>query len=281
LPIIFNRTVSSLKTAEISLPPPAAYPENLTGRTPSFLTARSAVAIDIDSGTVLWEKDAQAATSPASTTKMMTALVVLENYRLDQIIEVADLGFVEGQKMKLVPGEKISVEDLLYGLLVSSANDAAIAFAKNFPNGEKGFVWAMNQKANELGLLKTNFTNPVGYDEPNHYSTASDLTRLAIEAMKNPTIAKMVATKEITVSDLSGKILHPMSNINLLIGNLPGVKGVKTGWTQEAGECLVTLVERDNRRVMISLLGSADRFAETKALVEWIFENFTWEEFTP
>lgn len=266
---------------KVSLPKPAPYPESLAKNPPPSLTARSVVAIDVDSGTVLLEKDAQIATPPASTTKMMTALVVLENYQLDQVIRVGDLSSVEGQKMKLKPGEEITVENLLYGLLVSSANDAAIAFAQDFPNSENGFVWAMNQKAEELGLLKTNFTNPVGYDEPGHYSTAFDLTKLAIEAMKNQTIARMAGTEKITVADVSGKILHPMSNINLLVGKLAGVKGVKTGWTQEAGECLVTLVERDNHRVMISLLGSNDRFAETTALVEWIFANFSWEEFTP
>lgn len=262
------------------LPPPAPYPQNSKGITAPDLTAKSAVVIDVDSSVVLFDRNVNVATSPASTTKIMTALVSLENYRLDQIIEVKDLEKVEGQKMKLFSGEKITVENLLYGLLVASANDAALVLARNFPNGEAGFIWAMNQKVKELGLTGTNYKNPVGYDDQNHYSTALDLARLAIYAMKNSEFAKITGTQKITIYDVTGTIPYPISNVNTLVGKLPGVKGVKTGWTQQAGECLVTFIEQDGRKIVIVVLGSEDRFKETEELIKWVYENFTWNNFT-
>jgi D-alanyl-D-alanine carboxypeptidase len=262
------------------LPTPAAYPKNLLMVPPPLLTAKSYAVVDVDSGVVLLEKDSRIATSPASTTKIMTALVALENYPLGQILEVRGLNGVEGQRIKLVNGERISVENLLYGLLVASANDAAFVLAQNFPGGVEGFVWAMNQKAAELNLEKTHFTNPAGYDDPNHLASAYDLAKLAAEAMKNPEFAKIVATQKITVTDVDGKLSHSFSNVNSLLGKLPGVKGVKTGWTQVAGECLVTFLERDDRKIIISLFGSQFRFKETEEIVNWVFENFTWEDFT-
>jgi len=269
------------KDLEKILPTPALYPRNL-GKTPiPPLTARSYIVLDADSGTSLLEREAKLATAPASTTKIMTALVSLENYRLDQILEVPEVKGIEGQKIKLLTGEKISAENLLYALLVASANDAAITLARDFPGGGEGFIWAMNQKAKELNLENTHFTNPVGYDDPNHYSTAADLARLALTAMKNEKFAQIVGTERINITDREGKITHEMTNVNTLLGELPGVKGIKTGWTQEAGECLVTFLEQNNHRIIISLLGSKDRFKETKLITEWVLANFQWEKVVP
>lgn len=274
-------TTPEIEDLGVILPPPAAYPKNLSKSLPPLLTATSYRAVDVDSGVILLEKDAFIATSPASTTKIMTALLTLEAYKLDQVLEVNGLNEIEGQKMNLVNGEKITVRNLLYGLMVASANDAALVLAKNFPGGESGFIWAMNQKAAELKLKQTHFTNPVGYDDLGHLASAADLTRLAIEAMQKPDFARIVGTQEITVSDIEGKIFHRFSNVNTLLGKIPGIKGVKTGWTSAAGECLVSFFERDNHRVVISLFGSRDRFGETKILAEWIFANFIWEDFAP
>lgn len=270
----------SEKNLEKIIPTPAAYPKNLRKFPPPQLTASSYTVVDVTSGVTLLEKDSQIATSPASTTKIMTALVALENFQINQILEVGDLSRVEGQKINLIKGEKISFKNLLYGLLVASANDAALVLAQNFPGGESGFIWAMNQKAVELNLTKSHFTNPVGYDDPGHLASASDLARLAAFAMKDSRFAEIVATQRITITDLSGKITHNFSNINTLLGKLPGVKGVKTGWTQIAGECLVTFVERDNRQIIISLFGSQNRFKESEEIINWVFENFAWESFT-
>lgn len=261
------------------LPTPAFYPKNTTDNQPSGLTAKAVVVLDADSGTILFEKNSSMTTPPASTTKIMSALVALENFKIDQIIEIQSPPKVEGQTMRFYPGEKISVENLLYGLLIASANDAALVLASNFPNGQKGFVWAMNQKAKEIKMERTNFTNPIGFDEPNHYTTALDLARLSLVAMKNEEFAKIVGTSRITVYDTTGKIPHYLTNINLLVEKLPQVKGVKTGWTQQAGECLVSFVEQDGKKIIIVVLGSEDRFEETEKLINWVFENFTWESF--
>lgn len=279
--IIFQGQRAPLDSGSLEkiLPTPAPYPQNSTGQAPPDLSAKSVVVMDVDSGVTLFEAGSDVTTLPASTTKIMTALVALENYRLDQVLDVGEMEKVEGQRMKLLPGEKITLENLLYGLLVASANDAALVLAKNFPHGETGFVWAMNQKAKELNLASTHFTNPVGFDEEGHYSTASDLTRLAISAMKNQEFFKIVGTEKITVFDVEGKISHQLTNVNTLIGKLPGVKGIKTGWTQLAGECLITFVEQDGRKIVLVVLGSKDRFRETEDLINWVFGNFSWESF--
>lgn len=261
------------------LPAPAPYPKNFTGVSLPEITAGSFVVLDVDSGVILTEKNPQTATAPASTTKMMTALVAFDNYSLEEIISVFDLNGTEGQKMNLVDGERISVKNLFYGLLVTSANDVALVLARNFPDGQAGFVWAMNQKVKDLGLTKTHFANPVGYDDPEHYSSPSDLAKIAAELMKNPFLAEVVGTKQITVIDESGKLAHELTNVNALLVKIPEVKGVKTGWTQMAGECLVTFVKKDNHSLIISLLGSQNRFKDTEEVIRWIFTNFIWENF--
>ena len=274
--LIFKKS-SGFKTAPVlDLPAPVDYPEDLHQIPVPELTSKSIVVVDVDSKAILFEKNSGVATSPASITKIMSALVVLENFKLDQVLTVPDLGLVEGQKIKLIPGEKITTEGLLYALLVASANDAAQVFAKNFPLGQAGFVWAMNQKAKEIGLQKTNFTNPVGYDDPNHFSTSLDLARLAVFAMENPVIRRIVSTEKITIFNLEKTRSYPLSNINALIGKTPGVKGLKTGWTQQAGECLVTYLDYQGKRIVLVILGSQDRFGETEKLIDWIFKNFAW-----
>lgn len=262
---------------EQNLPPPGLYPKKTTNVPVPYLTAKSVVVLDVESGATLFEKNSAIATSPASTTKIMTGLIALENYQPQQIIKVGNLGNVEGQKMKLLSGEEITFKNLLYGLLVASANDAALVLAQNFPLGEIGFVWAMNQKAKELKLGNSHFTNPVGYDDPDHYTSALDLARLATFAMAEGEFREVVGTEKITVFDINGKISHSFSNINTLVGKLPGVRGVKTGWTQIAGECLVTYLERNGQKIVVVVLGSQDRFKETEVLIDWIFNNFTWE----
>lgn len=275
--LIFKKS-SGFKTAPVlDLPTPVDYPEDLHQIPVPELTSKSIVVVDVDSKAILFEKDPEMATAPASVTKIMSALVVLENFKLDQVLTVPDLGVVEGQKIKLAPGEKMTTENLLYALLVASANDAAQVFAKNFPLGQAGFVWAMNQKAKEIGLQKTNFTNPVGYDDPNHFSTSLDLARLAVFAMRNLVIRRMVGTEKITIFNLERTASYQLININALIGKTPGVKGLKTGWTQQAGECLVTYLDYQGRKIVLVILGSQDRFGETEKLIDWVFKNFVWK----
>lgn len=242
---------------------------------PAF-SAKAIYAVDVDSGKILIARNTNEPVLPASTTKIATALVALEHYNLDTVLTVGEID-VEGQTMELVPGERLSIDSLLYGLLVFSANDAAEVLAGNYPGGRDNFVAEMNRLAQRLGLKNTHFTNPAGLDAYLHFSTAKDLAILAAHAVTNPVFAEIVATPKIDVTSIDGEVVHKLVNINQLVGNVPGVLGVKTGWTINAGESLVTLVERDGKRAVISVLGSNDRFGETEKLIDWIFASYSWD----
>jgi len=264
------------------LPTPAPYPVNRKISSLSELTAESVIVLDLDSMATLYEKNPDHKHFPASTTKVMTALVVMDNFSLDQVLTASSSGIkVEGNTIKILPNEQMTVENLLYGLLVGSGNDAALLLSQNFPRGTPAFVEAMNKKAQNLKLLNTHFTNPVGFDEEGHFSTAKDLARLAAVAIKNPVFSKIVSTPGIVITDVSGRNTHFLKNTNELVGRIEGVVGVKTGWTENAGECLITLTERNGEKVLTVILGSKDRFGETKKLIEWIFTNFTWQKLVP
>lgn len=260
------------------LPTPAPYPTNVTGMYPGAeVTAHGVVISDVDSGVILYQRNSYEPFAPASTTKILTALVALDTYNLDDVLTVKTL-MNSGQTMKLVAGERMTVENLLYGTLIQSGNDAAWALAENYPgDGVEGFVTAMNEKAKQLYLTQSRFTNPVGFDDPAHKMTPMDLVRLAMVALVNKTIAKMVGIPQITISDVTHTYFHNLTNVNQLLGKIPGVGGIKTGWTEEAGENLVTLVERGGRRIIIVVLKSRDRFVDTTTLIDWVFANHRWE----
>lgn len=250
---------------------------------PEF-SAGSVFAQDLESGVVLFEKNADQKLFPASTTKMLTAITAMEYYKPEDVVKVTGIK-VAGQKMNLVEGEEIKVSDLISGLLIYSANDAAEALASNYCSvglpkvcGREVFIEAMNLKAKEFNLNNSNFANPTGLDSLGHYSTSRDMVRIAIELMKNPELKTAVSTKEETVSSLDGKFVHKLVNLNELVGEVEGVLGVKTGWTEAAKENLVTYIERGDRKVVIAILGSDDRFGETKKLIDYIFDNYEWKE---
>lgn len=273
---------------DIPLPLASFYPLNINNTPAPLLTAESAVVVDRDSAVSLFEKNEKEELLPASTVKIMTAMVALEHYSFDEILVVKSPD-EEGQDMELLEDEEITVKNLLLGVLVASANDAALVLAQNYPGGEEVFVERMNQKAQELHLKDTFFANPTGLDSDEEgellslrsYSTALDLARLAAVALKNEKILEMVSTPYIEVTDITGEIIHPLYNINELLGQLPGMKGLKTGWTEEAGECLIGYTERGERGIITVVLKSQDRFLETKKLVDWAFDNHLWKDFTP
>jgi len=278
---IDNRQAQKEAIFSLSVPVPAPYPVLTTGYYPEYdVLSEGIVVYDVDSAVTMYAKNASEPLSPASTTKILTALVALDSYGLDDIVTVRTVAN-DGQVMGLVAGEQITVENLLYGALVYSGNDAAWALAEHYPGGVTAFVVAMNEKASALHLDSSRFTNPVGYDDPLHKMTANDLTRLAAFALTNKTVAKMVAIPQITVPDVTFTHFHPLTNINQLVGRVPGVGGIKTGWTKEAGENLVTLVERDGHKVIIVVLKSADRFADTVTLIDWVFSNYEWRQMRP
>ncbi len=252
------------------------YPVNFTGQQTPWLSARSALAIDLNSKVIIFARNPDSQLIPASTTKIMTALVSLEQYSLDQVLEVKQ-AYPIGMVMELEQGERMTVKNLLKAMLVGSANDAAMVLAENYPGGLEKFIERMNQKAKEFYLDKTIFKNPTGVEDEGHITTAHDLLVLTSEAVKNDIFREIISIKKTKVWDITGEKEYELENINELLDVVPGLKGVKTGWTENAGECLVSWVERDNHNILTVVLGSQDRFGDTQNLVEWVFANFRWE----
>ncbi len=245
---------------------------------PPQLFARAILVKDLGTETTLYQKDTNVPLPIASTTKIMTALVASEYFKPSSPLTVHDGAGITGARVGLVIGESLSFRSMLYGMLLSSGNDAAYAIAENYPGGVLGFVSAMNKKVSDLNLRNTHFDNPAGFDSPRHFSSAQDLAKITQEALKNYQLARIFATKETNIISLDKKYTHQLRNLNRLLSQVKGVLGVKTGFSQGAKENLVTLVDRDSHQILTVVLGSNDRFGETTSLIEWAYENFTWPE---
>lgn len=264
---------------EITIPSPPPVPIKTGSLDFPDFSAEAILVKDIPSGMVLYAKNELKRFPSASTTKIMTSLVALDHYKMDDVLMVKK-ALNDGRIMGLVPQERITFESLLYGTLIHSANDAAYTIADNYPQGLDKFVLEMNRKAGELNLSDTHFTNPAGFDDDNHFTTATDLARLSLYALNNKIFAKIVSTKKITVSDTSYTYFHDLVNVNELLGKVAGVAGVKTGYTQNSGEILVSEVKRNDRSILIVVLKSKDRFGESEKLIDYIFANFKWIPFS-
>jgi D-alanyl-D-alanine carboxypeptidase (penicillin-binding protein 5/6) len=215
----------------------------------------------------------------ASTTKMMTALVVLERTSPDELVTVsAEAAAVGEAEIGLVAGEVLTVGDLMVALLVDSANDAAMALAEHVGGSEEGFVALMNERAARLGLTNTRFANPHGLDDPGHYSTARELLAIALAGMDDPTFAELVATRRAPFPSTPEGREREALTTNTLLRSYPGTFGVKTGFTGEAGLALVAAAQQGERRVYAVVLGSDDHFADTVALLEYGFDAFGLEQ---
>ena len=243
---------------------------------PPKITARSAYLLDLQSGFVLYDKNSLRKLPPASTVKVATALVALDNYKLDEVVVVPSTCVLRtGESiMGLQPGEKITVANLLRGLLVASAGDAACALASHHQEGIPTFVAAMNHLAAALKLEKTYFVNPTGSDSTLQYSSAQDLTILTKKALEDPFLCEVVKTKEITVSSNDGKYQHYLKTTNELLGKIPGISGVKTGYTVKAKEVFVFYFKGGGREFLGTVMGSSDRFSDTKDLLAWVLSSF-------
>ena len=239
------------------------------------ISAKSAIVIDEPGGISLYEKDATVRLLPASTTKLLTALVALESCSSEQLATVTSVN-PEPSSMGLAVGDVLTVESLLYGLLVASGNDAAFALADVCATSQNEFVIKMNQKAKKLGLANSHFANPAGFDDVTQYTTARDLAKLAKAAISDPMIAKIVATRSVVVNDVGGNKTYYLSNVNKLLGQVEGVIGIKTGQTDGAQENLVAKTSRGGRAIITVVLGSGDRFSESEKLIEWAFANYQW-----
>lgn len=240
------------------------------------INSRAAIVYDRTSGSILFGKNENEKRKMASTTKIMTAIIVLENSNLDDIVTVSvKAAGTGGSRLGLKTNDQITVRDLLYGLLLCSGNDAAVALAEHVGGDLTGFATLMNNKCQYLGLTSTHFVTPHGLDDDNHYTTAYELAIITNYALQNETFCNYVGTKNYTVS-ISGRSKN-LSNTNELLGNLNGVYGVKTGFTNGANRCLVTAVKRDNMDLICIVLGAdtkKDRTQDSIKLIEYTFKNF-------
>lgn len=240
------------------------------------ITARSAYVQDIDTGTVLFERNSERILLPASTTKLMTALVALEENSVDTIFTVPTLPKVSGLKHEFEPGLQITVGDLVKASLIQSNNDAAYILALNSNRSFDGFVSRMNEKALELRLKNTQYQNPAGFDEGSQRSSAHDLVILSKEFMQNDFLSSVVATKEAVITDVSGEYKHYLASTHQLLGTDPTVVGIKTGTTDGAAQVLITQFNRDGHRIVIVVMGSDDRYLETTRLIDWVLDAHVW-----
>ncbi|PIW73556.1 D-alanyl-D-alanine carboxypeptidase, partial [Candidatus Roizmanbacteria bacterium CG_4_8_14_3_um_filter_34_9] len=240
------------------------------------VTAQAIYLVDLPSFTPIFFRNENLKLLPASTTKIITALVAMDIYKPDQIITVKKT-IDEGQVMGLLVGEKITVENILYGTLVHSGNDAAFVLAENY--GYDKFINLMNKKAESLGMKNSHFSNPNGLDSGTQHSTAFDLSLAARELLKNPYLSKIVSTKEITISDVDFKYFHQLTNVNKLLGEIQGLGGLKTGYTENAGENLVSFYKKNGHQFVIVILKSLDRFSDTRNIISWIEANVDYANF--
>jgi serine-type D-Ala-D-Ala carboxypeptidase (penicillin-binding protein 5/6) len=242
----------------------------LRNQYPPATTAESVFIVDLPSFTPIYERNIHEHLYPASTTKIVTALVASDLYKPDDIATIKR-ATAEGQIMYLQQNERITIENLFYGMLVYSANDAAYAIADQY--GFDAFITKMNEKAQAIGMKDSHFRNPAGLDDVNQYSSAYDLALASRELLSHNYLKKFVSTKEITISDIDFKYFHKLTNVNKLLGEVQGIGGLKTGYTEAAGENLVSYYRKNNHEFIVVILKSQDRFEDTKSVVKWIDEN--------
>ena len=250
---------------------PNVYAEDI------YINAISAIAVDADSKLVLYEKNAYTPIEIASTTKIITALVAIKCGDLNKKIIVSEkAASVRGSEIGLKKGEEISLKELLYGLMLRSGNDAAIAIAEGISGSVDEYLKLMNEYALEIGLLNSNFESPHGLDSTNHYSTAYDLALVTAKAKQIKLFNDIVSSKDINAKDYNfNRSYH---NINKILYLLPNSTGVKTGFTGKAGKCLVTSVKIHNKEVIIITLNCTPRWKETEKITKYVEKNYQYKK---
>ena len=247
----------------------------LVSTSASALSARNAILIERSSGRVLLEKNAYEKRPMASTTKIITAITALEYGNLEDIVIVsAKADNTEGSSMWLATGEKATLENLLFGLMLNSGNDAAVAIAEHIGGSVEGFAELMNQTAEKIGAKNSNFTNPHGLDDPNHYTTAYDLALITRYAMQNPKFVEIVATRKKTVPWEGNSWGRTLTNHNKLLNLYSGADGVKTGYTKNTGRCLVSSATRDGMQLIAVTLNAPDDWNDHSTMLDFGFANF-------
>ncbi len=251
---------------------PAPYPVPVPD--PPELTAQAWIVYDVDSDVVLGEFNADEERPMASVTKLMTALVVRDRAELDDRVRISATAVGVGEsEIGLVEGEAWSVQDLLTAVLVRSANDAAMALAEHVAGSVSDFVVLMNAKATELGLEHSHFANPHGLDAFDHYASAADLVVIARAVLADPVLAQMVRTRLVKFKESPVGAARIVHNTNALLGRYPGIAGMKTGYTGDAGRVLVSVLERNGRTLVAVVMGSEDHFADSRELLDWGYRS--------
>lgn len=268
-------TIIALFIAFCTLSPIKAYAQTPT------LTAECAILAELSSGRVLYSHNANAKRYPASTTKIMTALVILENCNINDTVTIPKQAQgVEGSSIYLASGEKLTVLELLYGLMLRSGNDAATALAIHCAGSVYDFAQLMNQKAKSIGCQNTNFVNPSGLPSSDHYTTAYDLMLISRQAMMNDTFRKIVSTQKINISWDSHEYNRILINENKMLYTYDGANGIKTGYTKAAGRCLVSSAEKNGMTLIAVVLNCSPMYAECAKMLDYGFENYTLTEIT-
>lgn len=249
---------------------------------PLALTAEAAMVIDLDSGKILYAKNEKERRQIASLTKLMTGLIIAEEETPYTVIEVSqNAATTEGSTVFLNAEEKITVKDLVYGMMIASGNDAAMALAEYNGGTVEKFVRKMNDRAQKLGLKNTHYKNPMGFDDEQNYSTAEDLALLSLYVLQNDFLSTPANLEKYELESRSG-IPHEYVTTNELLNkelNVAGVtiRGLKTGRTPEAGECLIAVAtDREGHEILTVILGSSARFQDTQTLIEWVYTNYRW-----
>ncbi len=244
--------------------------------------AQASLIMDMETGRPVLERNARTRFAPASITKVMTAIVVLEHANLQDKVTAIDEDLVEGSSMGLQAADTLTVEQLLWGMLLPSGNDAAQALARYVGGGSAPqFVGMMNQKAATLQMTGTHFANAHGLDSADHYSTALDLGIMSRYAMQYPLFAQISATKDYTITANRPFVLRNTNQLLFAPNEVPGVNGVKTGFTDHAGDSLVASAERSGRRVLVVVLGTVNRSAAAAGLIEFAYRSFAWAAPSP
>lgn len=234
-----------------------------------YVTAEASLVYDIDDNIILHQKNQNLKLPIASLTKLMTAILILEQHQLTEKVKVSSIiQNIQPSKMNLKQNEVLTVEDLLAGLIIESANDAAFVLAE-YNSGEiSKFVEKMNLKAKKLGLKNTKFNNPAGFDNDDNYSTVIDLLRLSKEVINKSELVKLASQKDKTTKSISGE-QHLLNSTNNLLNSSFNVSGLKTGTTINAGQCLITVSQTDGKKLLTIVLNSKNRFNDSKILIDW------------
>lgn len=242
---------------------------------PPEIAAKGAVLMEVESGRILYEKNARKKMPMASTTKIMTAILAIENGSMDDIVTVSDKAYgVEGSSIYLDRGEKICLENLLYGLMLRSGNDAAVAIAEHIGGSLENFVDMMNKKAIELGAKDTHFVNPHGLHDDLHYTTAYDLALISTYAMKNPIFRTIVSTKYKKIPWENHEWDRVLQNKNKILWDYEGGNGIKTGYTKKSRRCLVSSALRSNMQLVCVVLDCQPWFEDSMAIMDYGFDTF-------